>query len=84
MTQWISVKDRLPELKETMMQGHYESDWVLVTHKPNDSCMGAPSPWIAFMHRLPKRKKAEWTFMGDASIGKVTHWMMLPEPPNDN
>lgn len=65
---WISVKDRLPEINEP----------VLFTGK-ND-----------IGNRYPAQKGYysgdEWyTFGGlwDKPLDRVTHWMPLPEPPED-
>ena len=69
MSEWIPVSKRLPEIEEK----------VLVTYKLNSGQWVTPE--IRFMfHKLgsPNQGKLMWTVNDSA-----THWMPLPEPPND-
>lgn len=74
--EWISVKDRLPEIKD-----HHVSDTVLVYCAEQEA--------MAFT-------ELEETFFGGFVFGverddprgvyepmEVTHWMPLPEPPEE-
>lgn len=76
MSEWISVKDRLPKWEEK----------VLVYCKPDDGdnfqswsgCQTAilPEGFTQFLESL--------TNCGCTSLdGPVTHWMPLPEPPKE-
>ena len=72
---WISVKDRLPEVKMSDVNGKIAfSDYVLI-HKVHedgtqrmtvDTCRVDKAAWMTAM------PGEGWT---------VTHWMPLPEPP---
>ncbi len=61
MSEWISVKDRLPE----------SDDYVLCYR---DSCGLSSRIMVGFYLR------GKWTC---GAIGNVTHWMPLPEPPEE-
>ena len=83
---WISVKDRLPEMGE-----HYQSEDVLVCidYRPDDpdttkdsyvsidhvdfNCFG--QGWFSCERDDPRD--------GEPSPYFVTHWMPLPEPPEE-
>ena len=84
MQEWISVKDRLPEMGE-----HYQSDDVLVCidYRPDDpdttkdsyvsidhvdfNCFG--QGWFSCERDDPRD--------GEPSPYFVTHWMPMPNPP---
>lgn len=74
--EWISVKDRLPEIKPCN-----ESDFVLCYQKPDYGMMAAPEIWIFYLCKYDHMKSAQWRFIGENNPGKITHWMPLPEPP---
>lgn len=71
--EWISVKDRLPEIKN-----HHVSDGVIVYFEDGgygfselvENCFG--QTWFD-CERSPS---------GDTEF-RVTHWMPLPAPPED-
>jgi hypothetical protein len=79
MSEWISVKNRLPEAPEY--------DWVLVQTKmiPEGYC-GVPH--IAELRRgvwhSSESDSAPYKVGMEEFLSiKVTHWMPLPEPPNN-
>jgi hypothetical protein len=91
--QWISVKDRLPELKETLLDLWNESDVVLIVVKPMET-----TPQFATQARLRSCPRSYWEpgFWAACKIDshnewetdewtlqQVTHWMPLPEPPKE-
>ena len=62
MSEWISVKERLP----------LNDEYVFV-HSPG----ACPSCRVAFYSTHSQR----WVMTSDKEI---THWMLIPEVPNDN
>ena len=72
MSEWISVKDRLPEIKEF---DDMVSESVLV-------CSGRTSMAVAWMSNI-FNESGKWASDGDvlSAIGEITHWMPLPVPP---
>ena len=85
-TVWISVDDRLPEIKhrQTMMDNiggveliWYESDPVLV-YMPE----ARQKVDIGWMER-EYGDDARWLTCGDYCRENVTHWMPLPAPPKE-
>jgi hypothetical protein len=91
--QWISVKDRLPELKETLLDLWNESDVVLIVVKPMET-----TPQFATQARLRSCPRSYWEpgFWAACKIDshnewetdewtlqQVTHWMPLPKPPEE-
>jgi hypothetical protein len=72
--EWISVKECLPE------RSSY--DWVLVQTKM------VPENWYGVPHIAELRggvwySKEHDTPLEETCSVAVTHWMPLPEPPND-
>ena len=65
MSEWISVKDRLPEFGENVLTYSPEEK---VSPKYCNAYIGENGEWI------------ERSFF-ERPLGKVTHWMPLPEPP---
>jgi hypothetical protein len=73
--QWISVKDRLPELNK-----HNYSDDVLMLGKYG----------IEITHIEKTKRIVRWKGLQEvvetnngSSIDEYTHWMPLPKPPED-
>jgi hypothetical protein len=76
-TNWISIKDSLPEFhKDVLLFNSWETDGK------KSQCMevGCLSSYNTYMTSDGESKSCEWY----AEFGvNVTHWMPLPEPPND-
>ena len=66
--EWISVKDRLPEIKR-----YGTSDIVLAFDKKHGKC---------FALRYKTREGIKW-FCSGTELVDITHWMPLPESPED-
>jgi hypothetical protein len=68
--EWISVKDRLPEV--ILYEGGKSWNCVLVYGKDNFDCGSdiqvVSVPWL----------------LGKGSMDGITHWMPLPEPPKES
>ena len=65
MSEWISVKDRLPQ---PLNWGQYERYIITWDGKVSEAS------WL----------NEEWCLRHDGCSGvKPTHWMYLPEPPED-
>lgn len=75
--QWISVKERLPDVDKT--QSGYEKRYVIVATK------NGVKPLIferaCVRDKVVRRWKWPWDRRYDGS--PVTHWMPLPEPPKE-
>lgn len=71
LTDWISVKDRLPEPSDMRYIG------VLVSTK---SMMTGRSGII----ETARWNGSEWMCKGKEITPRVTHWMPLPEPPTED
>lgn len=68
MSEWISVKDRLPDVPKD----DYMSDYVLAYDKN-------AGIWVAFFC-----SSGYWCEARECvSFENVTHWMPLPEPPTE-
>ena len=67
MSEWISVKERLPSEK-----GHYLCRWHGVT------CPEGMTDVLNF-----DGKEFPWTTIFPSARNIVTHWMPLPEPPKE-
>ena len=67
MSEWISVKDRLPEL--TLGLDNTCSEWVLICK--SNGRMGV-ARWTI---------KSKWYLYFGPEARYVTHWMPLPEAP---
>jgi len=67
--QWISVKERLPEINQEVLISYGKKPFLLV----------------AFLYHPQYPKKDVKVFCGtnntNYSLEYVTHWMPLPEPP---
>lgn len=72
---WISVKDRLPKVKMSDVNGKIAfSDYVLIYKVYEDG-----TPWMTV--DICRVDKAEWVNVIPGEGWTVTHWMPLPEPP---
>jgi len=68
MSEWISVRNRLPELNEYVLVCT-ELKWISVA-RMFSSDDGCPYQWIS---EDSSYIDSRW----------ITHWMPLPEPPNE-
>lgn len=76
MSEWISVKDRLPDNKE--------HDWVLAQVVEDNGFMHIPK---VMEYRQSKNDWFEETYgwlSEHNGAFTVTHWMPLPEPPDED
>lgn len=75
--EWISVKDRLPEVVGNRIPS---SVGCLVVAKA-----GKPTVMYMEYEKAIVRKKVvyRWIWMNSISSWEVTHWMPLPEPPKE-
>lgn len=76
MSDWISVKDRLPELYQAvalMSVDRYANNGELPVNNPHIIAAGYLSEW----------GNKYWSVRGEQSLmlDAFTHWMPLPEPP---
>ena len=69
--EWISVNDRLPE-----------DATPVLTHQIHDYCDNDGFHEIKVDMLLKSEKGSKW-FISDGFGRKVTHWMPLPEPPEE-
>jgi hypothetical protein len=85
MSEWISVKDRLPEIgirRESRnlhgrVESVYETSDLVMTFNPN-GLDGKSS----FQSRLHLQRRISYIEEGDKWVhGGVTHWQPLPELP---
>ena len=76
--QWISAKERLPEPAETVNK-NYEDEFSL---SGTVLTFGKDGFAIAMVER-DEHHEIFVSFDGDA-IEEVTHWMPLPEPPEED
>lgn len=80
MTEWISVKDRLPDDEQEVLVIAHGWDGRLVyvgSHKRVE----AQKSWLTGI----TNKSSEWSLWGWSYLKEpmVTHWMPLPEPPKE-
>ena len=79
MTKWISVEDELPEQNMCSFKDKKRSETVLVC----TSWAGRRKVHAAYL-RTWFRRPNTWCLEGSApACHYVTHWMPLPEPPQD-
>ncbi len=72
--QWISVKDRLPELRQEVLVWYNNGYEVAYLQKFEPPKLQYP--------QFNNVEMFEWCF-GDFEDFDVTHWMPLPEPPKE-
>lgn len=84
MSEWISVKDKLPDEHDSIFAKFYGTDkWVnpmfrkcsdnvIVAYRGGD---GKSSTTMA--HTVD----GKWKFTVGLLIGEITHWIPLPNPP---
>ncbi len=71
MAEWISVKERLPEVGN-MVLIFYDGQPVIAMFRKSEHCSG----WFeGYCHMC---EDSETYYLDD-----VTHWMPLPEPPKE-
>ena len=71
--EWISVDDRLPE----------EDDNYIVT-ACDEGCSAGEGIWYSTVVVVAEYYKGSWTWYDEYSLeGIVTHWMPMPEPPEE-
>lgn len=73
MSEWISVKTRLPELGDYSVLAHFDHGGMAMVH-----VMDYFAPMTAGLDEVGEQKYTKWYI----SQG-VTHWMDMPEPPKD-
>lgn len=76
MSEWISVKDRLPG-----------NSLDVLVYEPGEGCCVAfhnGREWRAFTQTLEARTlDGGYACVSLSCPERITHWMPLPEPPND-
>lgn len=67
---WISVKDRLPETRHAVLvyTPHYKNIWAVSMHEDGNWYIWSPGSRVLL--------DPDWH-------GQITHWMPLPEPPKE-
>ena len=66
MSEWISVKDKLPDA----------GGYVV--------CIAKRNPFSRFMPMVARIEKNGWVNpITEQYISEITHWMPLPEPPEE-
>ena len=68
--QWISVKDRMPEIRHAVLvyTPHYKNIWAASMHEDGNWYIWSPGGKVLL--------DPDWN-------GPITHWMPLPEPPEE-
>jgi hypothetical protein len=80
--EWISVEEKFPELKECPKYPEVqESEWVIAWYERGDKDF-PPPPWPLFLYKL-KDDKIRWGSHEGDTPPTPTHWMPLPEPPEE-
>lgn len=68
MNNWISVKDRMPEMHQRVITWTTDND-------------GMRTVWMAHWNGYGAGKRGGFLVSGGYRDKDVTHWMPLPEPP---
>ncbi len=77
MTDWISVKDRLPETRSQVHGPEQKRSCLLLIYSEEHGMV------VGFMDEVDKENHdwIGWGVNDNLLITGVTHWMPLPEPP---
>jgi len=78
MSKWISVEDRLPELRQEVLV--IRDGWYALACRRKVERKPLPPPQFNNVEIWEWDYKVEETFVPD---GSVTHWMPLPKPPEE-
>ena len=73
-SEWISVKERLPDMKEMYLGGHLTSG-NLITFNGHYVSMGE-------YYETYSKRQLRWR-NSTGRVTKVTYWMPLPAPPKE-
>ena len=77
MNDWIPVTERLPERGDKVdiwIDGHRVTDWWLDWYAPDDEELF----WYSGRSNIFEVESIPH------SVGKITHWMPLPPPPEND
>lgn len=78
MSEWISVKDRMPSRKGLEPD---ESEYVLVSEQSFDAITGEKLKSSVSICGFYHDGWSEFDNFGYVRPENITHWMPLPEPP---
>lgn len=76
MSNWISVKDKLPPLGESVI--------ACALYKITPQCDFSNTIYVAWIEKLGVEDKPIWQYSwccGCFCQEEITYWMPLPEPP---
>ena len=65
---WINVKEKMPD--DTQMLLAYSQGEIVVAY------------WNWIVNPVDYKKYMGFTYLSGNELDEVTHWMLLPEPPN--
>ena len=87
MPQWISVKDRLPNVEKTSRSLRRESPCILLVSYGNVFVAHLCENWsdrsLFIFEACTCNCRAFDMDIDEWKLDQVTHWMPLPEPPKD-
>lgn len=73
MSEWISVKDRLPKFNKEVL-----------TYTPHLAMPIIVDTYDGYYGEDDEEWHEGWRYRGDCTGNKVTHWIPLPKPPEVN
>lgn len=77
--QWISVKDRLPEIDEEVIVA------VPFVFEDESGPTKEKGCWIKTARLMSEPEGAKWSIhIEEKWITHITHWMPLPQPPKED